>query len=97
MQHKLHLQIMMNSGLTKRDNRIVTLFLFTQSSDILLDCHLIRVISNSSNNSSHNAATEIQHITLLTTKVLSLLPWVAAYCHSFEIPTEKLITFNLLM
>ena len=36
---------MMSSGLTKRDNRIVALFLFIQAFDILLDCQLIRVLS----------------------------------------------------
>ena len=30
---------MMSSGLAKQDNRFVTLFLFTQAFDILLDCN----------------------------------------------------------
>ena len=42
---------------------------------------------------SFEADTWIQHITLLTTKVLWLLPWIASYCHRCQIPTEKLITF----
>ena len=54
MQHKLNIQILMSSGLAKRDNRIVTLFKFTQAFDILLDSQLIRVIINSSNNSSQH-------------------------------------------
>ena len=47
MLHKLHLQIMMSPGLAKRDNRIVTLFLFTQAFDIL-----VRVVGNRNNNYS---------------------------------------------
>ena len=42
----------MSSILAKRDNRIVALFLFIQAFDILLDCQLIRIISNNNNNSS---------------------------------------------
>ena len=42
----------MSSGLTKRDNRIVTLLLFIQAFDILLDCQMIRVISDNNNNDS---------------------------------------------
>ena len=43
---------MMSSGLAKRDNRIITVFLFTQTYDILLEGQLIRDISNSNNNYS---------------------------------------------
>ena len=72
MQHKLHLQIIMSSGLAKRDNRIVTLFLFVQALDLLLDCRLMRFFSNSNNNPSKRleADTWIQHMTLLIIKVL---------------------------
>ena len=75
----------MSSGFAKQDNRIVTLFLFIQAFDILLDCQLIRVIRNNNNNYSNNfeVDTWIQHITVLTTMVLWPLSWVAAYCHSF--------------
>ena len=76
---------MMSSGFAKQDNRIVTLFLFIQAFDILLDCQLIRVIRNNNNNYSNNfeVDTWIQHITVLTTMVLWPLSWVATYCHSF--------------
>ena len=38
MQHKLRIQVMMSSGLAKRDNGILKLILFIQVFDILLDC-----------------------------------------------------------
>ena len=66
---------MMSSGLAKQDNRFVTLFLFTQAFDILLNCQLIRVISNSTRIlSGFEADTWIQHIT---------------YCHSFQYPLKN--------
>ena len=56
---------MMSSGLAKRDNRIATsflfLFLFTEAFDILLDCQLIRDISNNNNNYSKQLRSRTRH------------------------------------
>ena len=99
MQHKLPLQIMMSSGLAKRDNWIVTLFLLTQAFDILLDYQLIRVISNNNNNYFKQLLSWYLDSThyIINHKGSQTSPTARAYCHSFQILTEKVNHFNQLM
>ena len=90
---------MMSFGLAKRDNRIITSFLFTQTFDILLDCQLIRDISNNSNNYSKQLRSrdfDSPHYIINDTGAV-ITPLSSDLLNSFQILTKKLITFHPLM